>query len=142
VTEWTVTPGQAAVLTAIVETGTHKGAAKKLGLSVGTVEQHSYTALKRFGGGPSLLMLLAWDRLLRSGGPLPVGHGKGPDMGDTSRAILRLAARPEGTDQHEVVAVLSIVTHTASQRLTQLTRLGHLRRGTGRPYRYYAAGAT
>lgn len=63
---WGVTKQQARVLDAIVETGCHKLASRKLALSAKTIEVHSRKAKERMGHANRVLVLLAWDRWRRA----------------------------------------------------------------------------
>lgn len=65
VSPWNLTPHQAQALDAIVETGCHKLAARKLFLSEKTIEIHSARARKLIGAPNRVLALLAWDRWRR-----------------------------------------------------------------------------
>lgn len=60
-----LTPAQARVLDAIIETGFVARAAEKLGITARTAETHLYNARRRCGIEINLHMLLAWDRSAR-----------------------------------------------------------------------------
>lgn len=62
---WGMTSQQTAVLQTICETGSTKGAARVLGLSSKTVEEHFRRAKAKFGVSQRLICLLEWDRWAR-----------------------------------------------------------------------------
>lgn len=61
-----LTPGQMAVLDALVEVHSMAAVADKLGLSVRTVEGQLYRARQRMGARCNLEAALIWDRMRRS----------------------------------------------------------------------------
>lgn len=64
---WGLTPREAETITAIVDTGCHKRAARKLGVSQLTTEQHMRNVRRKMGAGEGdrLRVYLMWDRHLR-----------------------------------------------------------------------------
>jgi hypothetical protein len=133
---WTVTPAQAEVLTAMTEHGCHKGAARALNRGKKTVATHLYNARARMGARTPTLAVLTWDRLLRSGVPLPVVQDK--QHGAVTKRILRMASREAGTSSSEVARATALLQSDAASRLCALVRAGELRVDrTPRPMRYY-----
>lgn len=64
---WGLTPSEAEVMDAVVEHGSHKGAARALGRSIKTVEAHSCAAGQKIGGQLSRIRrYIEWDRWRRA----------------------------------------------------------------------------
>lgn len=67
---WNLTPAQARAMSAVIETGSNKGAARRLNLSTKTVESHTAAAKFKIGKAGQIAHFLEWDRWLRR--PEPV----------------------------------------------------------------------
>lgn len=64
---WGISKSEGAALDAIIATGSHKGAARRLHLSDRTVENHSQAARKKLAmHGRTQLYLVEWDRWRRA----------------------------------------------------------------------------
>lgn len=138
-TQWAVTPRQADVLTAIVQTGSLKGAARKLNISVKTVESHVDGAKRRAGSGTSLALFLMWHGLRVRGAPLPVAMKRNAKSGSECDAVLhQLATRGEGITAPDAAGILSITPRRASCRLLAMERQGLLSREGRYPFVYRA----
>jgi FixJ family two-component response regulator len=59
---WGLTPRQAEAMDAVIETGCHKLAARKLGVEVKTLEGHTQHAREKIGTPGRLTHMLLWDR--------------------------------------------------------------------------------
>jgi hypothetical protein len=60
---WGISPAEARAMDAFIEHGCHKEAARKLGLSVKTIETHCRVARERmFQQGTGIKYLIMWDR--------------------------------------------------------------------------------
>ena len=63
---WGLSPAQARALSAVIETGSRKGAARKLDLSAKTIEAHVSAARFKMRSEGQVAHLLTWDRWRRS----------------------------------------------------------------------------
>ncbi|ACB34516.1 hypothetical protein Lcho_2250 [Leptothrix cholodnii SP-6] len=62
---WGLSPGQAAAVQAVIDTGCNKGAARLRDVSVKTIEVQAGDALRKSGKSNRLQMLIAFDRHMR-----------------------------------------------------------------------------
>ena len=62
---WGLSPREAAMMRALCRTGSSKGAARELGVTVKTIESSFSRAKAKIGIYQRLLCLLAWDRFER-----------------------------------------------------------------------------
>jgi FixJ family two-component response regulator len=63
---WNLTPQQSATMDAVCTHGCQKTAAKALGLSIKTVEQHTWHAAQSMGlAGNRLRKYIEWDRWMQ-----------------------------------------------------------------------------
>lgn len=76
VSKWALSPQQKASIEAVIKTGSNKGAARALGISVKTVDHHMLQVIDKSGCrdqyaagyGARLLTVLAYDRATRTEG--------------------------------------------------------------------------
>jgi hypothetical protein len=136
VAEWFLTAAQARVLTALVGSGSLKGAALKAHRSLRTVEAQLAGARETMRAKTTLIAALEWDRVLRSGRPLPIKVADGASS-RTGRTILRLSKRPRGVTISEAATNLGLPDNDVSSRIAQFISTGRLRKEAGTPNRYF-----
>jgi hypothetical protein len=110
VSPWKLTPAEARAMDAIVEMGHQKLAARKLGLSLQTIQNTMTTARQKIGGVGVIAPYISWDRwrrgalainpnslalLLGDKAGAQAGATQGPRAALSRRATMDYAARRE-----------------------------------------------
>jgi hypothetical protein len=129
----TVTPREAELIGAIIAAGSIKGGAYDAGVALKTAETQLRSARNALKQRTTLSLLIAWDRLTRSGQPLPIRYPGSV----VQAAIERLTRRAEGASAVEVAAAADKFIHNVQVRLNALARSGRLRKVDGEQTRFY-----
>lgn len=137
---WTVTPRQAEILTATIETGSIKGAAAALDVSYHYARISTNQARLATPFSSNLALWLHWDRLLRDHAELPIRTARDaavlPD-GKPVMEALRDACRVAGGARiADICDATGLTTKGASDRLRALIAAGRVFR-TANPPRYH-----
>jgi hypothetical protein len=140
---WTLTPRQAEILTATIETGSIKGAAVALGVSYHYARVTTNQARQATPFTSNLALLLHWDRLLRVHAELPIRTERAravlPDGTPVMDALRQACRKAGGARLTEIRKATGLTGKGASDRLDKLIAAGHVSR-TENPPRYYLKG--